>query len=203
MKEIELNNPYELPPGLPIPKEDGACDHLPGLEMPSIELPSTGNRDVDVAKASRAVFFFFPAAGRPGVPDPKGWNQIPGARGCTPQACGYRDFYSEFRKFGYEVFGVSAQRHEDLVEISQRNQLPYELLSDSDLRLAKALRLPLFRVESVTPLVPPICIKRLTLVVMSGRIERVFYPVFPPDRNANMVLEYLRTRKPARINNLQ
>jgi peroxiredoxin len=193
MKQLELNNPYELPAGLPVPVDDGGCNHLPGMKMPSIVLRSTKNRSVDVAEVSRgkAVFFFFPAAGRPGVPDPRGWNEIPGARGCTPQACGYRDLNEEFRKLGFQVFGVSAQRHEDLMEIGQRNRLPYELLSDSDLRLTRALRLPTFEVESVAPLVPPICIKRLSVVVRSGRIEKVFYPVFPPDKNAEEVIEWL------------
>ena len=196
MSELEFNSPYELPSGLPIPIDDGACEHLPGLDVPSVVLPSTGKRTVNTAEVSRgkAVFFFFPAAGRPGVPDPKGWNQIPGARGCTPQACGYRDLYHEFRKLGFQVFGVSAQRREDLVEIAQRNRLSYELLSDSELRLTKALHLPTFQVESTVPLVPPLCIKRLSLVVASGKVERVFYPVFPPDKNAEEVLRYLQSR---------
>jgi len=196
MSELEFNNPYELPPGLPIHIDVGACEHLPGVDVPSVVLPSTGKRTVNVAEVSRgkAVFFFFPAAGRPGVPDPKGWNQIPGARGCTPQACGYRDLYDEFRKLGFQVFGVSPQRREDLVEIAQRNRFSYELLSDSELRLANALHLPTFQVESNVPLVPSTCIRRLSLVAISGKVERVFYPVFPPDKNAEEVLRYLQGR---------
>ncbi len=196
----EIIDPYApLPAGLPVPVDDGACRHLVGMRLPAITLKSSNNNDVDfsqIAQRERAVFFFFPAAGRPGVPDPTGWNEIPGARGCTPQLCDYRDAITEFQKLGVKLFAVSSQRHEDLVEIAERNWLRYELLSDEELRLTKALRLPTFKVESPVGLVPSVCIKRLTLVVSKGRIEKVFYPVFPPNTNASEVLAYLKESGP-------
>ena len=191
----EHYNIYELPAGLPVPVDDGACAHLPGMEMPSVKLRSTTQKIVDVALVSKqkAVLFFFPAAGRPGVPAPAGWNDIPGARGCTPQICSFRDSTSGFRELGFRLFGISAQRPRDLTEIAQRNGIQYELLSDSELRLAKELRLPTFEIEPPAPLFPKKCIKRLTLVAESSRIRKVFYPVFPSDKNAGEVLSYLRS----------
>ena len=192
---LEFNDPYAPLPGeLPVPVDDGACRHLVGMRLPAITLQSSNNDAVDLSRVTlqkHTVLFFFPAAGRPGVPDPNGWNLIPGARGCTPQLCDYRDATTEFQKLGVEVFGISSQRREDLVEIAQRNRLRYELLSDEDLRLKKALHLPTFKVQSPVGLVPPVCIRRLSLVVSKGRIEKVFYPVFPPNKNASEVLAYL------------
>ncbi len=193
---LEFIDPYApLPAGLPVPVDDGACHHLVGMKLPAITLQSSSNSAVDLSRIAlreRVVFFFFPAAGRPGVPDPTGWNQIPGARGCTPQLCDYRDATTEFQKLGVKPFGVSSQRREDLVEIAQRNRLRYELLSDEELRLTKALRLPTFKVGFPVGLVPPVCVKRLTLVVSKGRIKKVFYPVFPPNTNASEILAYLK-----------
>ena len=192
---LEFVDPYgPIPSDLPVPVDDGACRHLPGLTVPSISLRSTDNGLVDLSVVSRrekAVVFFFPAAGRPGLPDPDGWSLIPGARGCTPQLCDYRESNTEFQKLETRVFGVSSQPLEDLVEIRERNKLPYELLSDEELRLARSIRLPTFHVEHPVGLVPPVCIKRLTLVLDSGKIEKVFYPVFPPDKNTSEVLTYL------------
>ncbi len=189
------HNIYELPAGLPVPVDDGACAHLAEMQMPSVKLRSTSGKTVDVALVSeqKSVFFFFPAAGRPGVPAPAGWNDIPGARGCTPQICTFRESTSEFRVLGFRLFGISAQNHEDLMEIAQRNKIQYELLSDSELRLADELHLPTFRIEPSAPLFPKTCIKRLTLVAESGMIRKVFYPVFPSDKNAGEVLSYLKT----------
>src|ERR671923_141050 len=193
---LEFNDPYApLPAGLPVPVDDGSCRHLVGMRLPAITLQSSNNNAVDlsqIAHGERAVLFFFPAAGRPGVPDPTGWNQIPGARGCTPQLCDYRDKTSEFQKIAVKVFGISSQRPEDLVEIAQRNRLRYELLSDEELQLTKALTLPTFKVQPPVGLVPPVCIRRLTLIVGKGRIQKVFYPVFPPDKNAREVLAYFK-----------
>lgn len=157
--------------------------------MPPVRLESTRGRKVDVAGASRrpTVFFFYPSA--TGKPDmPKEWDLIPGARGCTPQNCAYRDRYREFRGLGFEVYGVSAQGSDDQKEFADRMHIPYELLSDSDFELTEALRLPTFEFHGQR------YIKRLTLVIEDGRIQRVFYPVFPPDRNAEIVLEYLSGR---------
>ncbi len=188
VKEIPDTDPYVLREGLPVPVDDGACRHLPGIKVPSISLRSTSGRDVNVADASRGqvVFFFYPETGKPGTQIPKSWNDIPGARGCTPQSCAFRDHYREFKKLGFQVFGVSSQRIEEQKEFAKRNNLPYELLNDSDFRLTNELWLPTFKFESNT------FIKRLALVVRHGRIEKVFYPVFPPDKNAELVLEYLR-----------
>ena len=198
---LEFSDPYApLPAGLPVPVDDGACRHLVRMKVPAITLQSSNNNAVDlsqIALRDRTVLFFFPAAGGPGIPDPTGWSLIPGARGCTPQLCDYRDATSEFQKLGIRLFGVSSQRHKDQIEIAQRNRLRYELLSDEELRLAKALHLPTFKVESPVGLVPPVCIKRLSLVVSKGRIEKVFYPVFPPDKNASEILAYLRESRPA------
>ena len=197
---LEFNDPYApLPAGLPVPVDDGACRHLVGMRLPAISLRSSNNKAVDLSQVGlreRAVLFFFPAAGRPGLPDPTGWNLIPGARGCTPQLCDYRDATTEFQELPVKLFGISSQRHEDLVEIADRNRLQYELLSDEELRLTKALRLPTFKVESPVGLVPPTCIKRLTLVINKGRVEKVFYPVFPPNKNASEVLAYLKESGP-------
>ncbi len=180
---------FELPKELPIPVDDGACAHLQGMFMPDVNLQSTRGRQVNIGEVSsnKTVFFFYPMTGKPGVPLPKGWDLIPGARGCTPESCSYRDHYREFRDLGFEVFGISSQTTEDQKEFSQRSGITYEILSDSKLELARALRLPTFTVEEVErPL-----IRRLTLIAKERKIEKVFYPIFPPDKNADQVLEYL------------
>jgi len=188
MKGLLDTDPYALPKGLPVPVDDGACRHLLGMKMPALSLPSTGAHEVNLADPSRlkVVFFFYPETGKPGALIPKSWNEIPGARGCTPQSCAFRDHYREFKKIGFDVFGVSTQNPDEQMEFAKRNKLRYELLNDSDFKLTKELRLPTFEFES------KIFVKRLALVVEHGRIEKVFYPVFPPDKNAELVLEYLR-----------
>ena len=188
MKGLLDIDPHVLPRGLPVPVDDGACRHLPGMKMPSFSLRSTRARDVDLADVSRrkAVFFFYPETGKPGALIPEGWNEIPGARGCTPQSCAFRDHHRDFKKLGFEVFGVSTQNRDEQIAFAKRNKLPYELLNDSHFRLTKALRLPTFEFESKT------FVKRLALVAEGGRIEKVFYPIFPPDKNAELVLGYLR-----------
>ncbi len=149
---------------------------------------------MNLAEASGlpAVFFFYPETGRPGDLIPKGWNEIPGARGCTPQSCAFRDHYGEFKKLDFEVFGVSSQSIEQQLEFARRNNLPYELLNDSDFILTEALRLPTFEFQS------KLFIKRLALVATGGGIEKVFYPVFPPEKNAEIVLEYLQGKRESR-----
>ncbi len=143
---------------------------------------------MNVADVSRdpVVFFFYPETGRPGDPIPKDWDAIPGARGCTPQSCGFRDYYREFKELGWEVFGISSQSLKEQIEFANRNKLPYELLNDSAFTLTKALQLPMFEFQSKK------FITRLALVIKEGRIEKVFYPVFPPNKNAEIVLEHLR-----------
>jgi peroxiredoxin len=185
-------DPYVLPPGLPEPVDDGAADHLPGARLPSLSLPSTAGNEVDPAAAARGilVLYAYPRTARPGEALPPGWDDIPGARGCTPQSCAFRDHFSELAALGAKVLGLSAQPPEDQIEFAERVGLPYPLLSDPELRLAEALRLPTFEVEGMR------LYRRLTLIARQGRIEKAFYPVFPPDRNAADVLAWLSTSSP-------
>jgi len=176
-----------LPPDLPVPTDDGACAHLPGTRLPAVPLPATTGAPVDLAGwPGRVVLYVYPMTGRPGVPLPPGWDTIPGARGCTPEACAFRDHYAELQALGVEVFGLSTQPTPDQQEARERLSLPFHLLSDAELRFAHALRLPTFHVEGRTFL------KRLTLVVRDGWIEHVFYPVFPPDQHPGEVVRWLR-----------
>ena len=159
------------------------------MEMPPISLISTSGELVDlsaVSREGRTVFFFYPRSGRPDEPQIPGWDDIPGARGCTPQSCAFRDHFGDFDALGVRVFGVSAQDTDYQREFAERTHLPYPLLSDAGFALTDALRLPTFEAGGMR------LIKRLTLVVADGRIARVFYPVFPPDKNAEEVLAYLR-----------
>lgn len=182
-------NLLELPDDLPVPEDDGACDHLPGMALPSVPLLATDGRTIDLsALPGRTVVYAYPRTGRPNEPTPTGWDAIPGARGCTPQSCAFRDHYDELQELGADVFGFSTQDSENQQEAAERLHLPFPLLSDVDLRLAEALRLPTFAVDGMT------LTKRLTLIVRDGVIEHVFYPVFPPDRNAGDVVAWLRER---------
>ena len=182
-------DPYDLPAGLPIPEDDGAANHLPGLELPDVALESSQGR-VNLAELARErlVLYVYPRAGRPGRPMPPGWDDIPGARGCTPQSCGFRDHAAELAAFGARVAGLSAQSLGDQVEFVKRNRMPFPIVSDEGLELARALGLPTFEVEGST------LYKRLALVAEDGRIVKVFYPVFPPDRNAEEVLAWMSSR---------
>jgi peroxiredoxin len=180
------DNYYELPKNIPVPVDDGACDHLLDLLLPSVPLQSTAGRSVDLARLpGRTVVYCYPRTGTPGQELPKGWNEIPGARGCTPQSCAFRDHYPELQALGAQVFGLSAQDTNYQREVVDRLHLPFDLLSDAQLNFARALHLPTFEVESM------ILIKRLTLIIRDGRIEQVFYPVFPPDKNAGEVIDWL------------
>ncbi len=181
-----MTNLDRLPEDLPTPEDDGACDHLPQTQLPSVQLPSTGGDAVDLSQLSgRTVVYGYPMTGRPDMTLPDGWDEIPGARGCTPQSCSFRDHHEELRELGARVFGLSTQSTEYQREASERLHLPFELLSDGDLAFARALRLPTFEADGMT------LIKRLTLIVDDGRITKVFYPVFPPDRSAQEVVEWL------------
>jgi len=181
-----MDNIYQLPSDLPVPADDGACNHLVDLHIPSIQLSSTSGRQVDLGRLpGRTVVYCYPRTGRPDQELPKGWNAIPGARGCTPQSCAYRDYHQEFRALGVEVFGLSTQDTDYQKEAAHRLRLPFGLLSDSSLALVHALDLPTFEVEGMT------LVKRLTLVIYNGRITKVFYPVFPPDQNATEVIRWL------------
>ena len=173
---------YSLPPNLPVPQDDGAADHLTGLELPHLELESSQGV-VDVHDFD--VLYVYPRSGRPGVPLLPGWDETPGARGCTPQSCGFRDAYPEL---GVPVAGLSVQTLADQLEFAERNAMPFPVIADPDRRLGAALRLPTFEIAGLT------LYKRVTLVAERGRIEKVFYPVFPPDRNAADVLAWLKAR---------
>jgi len=188
-------NLHQLPPNLPAPADDGTCDHLPGSRVPSVRLVSTGGRVVDLAEVAErpAVFFFYPRTGEPGKAAGPEWDAIPGARGCTPQSCGFRDLNREFTRLGVAVFGVSTQDTGYQGEFVERNHVPFELLSDRDLLLTRALRLPTFEYP-VERGGPTTLIKRMAWYVERGRIEKIWYPVFPPDRNAETVLAWLRER---------
>lgn len=176
----------ELPENLPVPEDDGAANHLPGARLPSVPLASTAGYVVDLsALDGRTVVYCYPMTGRPGTAPPKGWDEIPGARGCTPQSCSFRDHHAELRDLGARVFGISTQDPAYQTEASERLRLPFELLSDEDLEFAAALALPSFEVEGM------ILLKRLTFVAKDGLIEKVFYPVFPPNKSAEEVIEWL------------
>jgi peroxiredoxin len=177
---------YSLPADLPVPADDGACDHLVGMAVPSIGLPSTSGELVNLARLSgRTVVYAYPRTGRPDQDPPSGWDTIPGARGCTPESCSFRDHHQELRSLGARVFGLSTQDTAYQQEAAARLHLPFDLLSDADLALTGTLRLPTFVVGAMTLL------KRLTLVINYGRIEHVWYPVFPPDTHAEVVVAWL------------
>jgi peroxiredoxin len=177
---------YELPRNLPVPVDDGACAHLEGMAAPTLELDSTmGPIDLASFAAERAVLYVYPRTGRPDRAVPKGWDAIPGARGCTPQSCGFRDHREELRGLGACVAGLSAQTLEEQIELSERLGLLHAVIADPELRLRGALGLPTFVFEGAT------LYKRVTLVFSAGRIAKVFYPVFPPDRNAEEVVAWL------------
>jgi len=182
-----------LPPNLPAPEDDGAAAHLVGTALPPLSLPATDGTRVRLADLDgRSVVYCYPMTGAPDNPPPDGWDLIPGARGCTPQSCSFRDHHAELRALGARVFGLSTQPTGYQQEAAQRLHLPFPLLSDSDLDFAGALALPTLVIESLPESVgPPTLLKRLTMVVGSGRIEHVFYPVFPPDRNAAEVIAWL------------
>jgi peroxiredoxin len=184
-----MRDPTELPDDLPVPEDDGAADHLRGVPVPPLGLPATDGTTVRLDELpGRSVVFAYPRTGRPGEQSPGGdaaWNAIPGARGCTPEACSFRDELGRFSELGVRVFGLSTQDTDYQREAVDRLGLPYPLLSDEDLQLTRALDLPTLEVEGLT------LVRRLTLIVVEGRIEDLVYPVFPPDRGAELALERL------------
>ena len=181
------SNFSELPKDLPVPLDDGAAGHLNGMRIAHIALPSTDGSTVELAALTgRFVIYIYPMTGRPGVPLPDGWDAIPGARGCTPQSCSFRDHYKELNALDTGVFGLSAQDTEYQREARDRLHLPFQLLSDSSLQIKSVMRLPTFFVQGLE------LYKRLTLIIEAGKIEKVFYPVFPPDKNAEEVLAWLK-----------
>lgn len=185
----EPRNLLHLPDDLPVPVDDGAGDHLPGMRLPGLALPATDGSAVDLSTLrGRSVVCVYPRTGRPDQPLPTGWDAIPGARGCTPQSCAYRDLAAELAALGARVLGLSTQETAYQREAAERLQLPFPLLSDKSLAFAAALALPTFEVDDMT------LIRRLTLVANDGVIETVFYPVFPPDADAANVAAWLLAR---------
>jgi peroxiredoxin len=175
---------------IPAPTDDGAARHLTGMRIPSVSLLATDGTTVDLsALTGLVVVYAYPRTGRPGVENPEGWDLIPGARGCTPQSCAFRDHFDELKSLGVDhLFGLSTQESAYQAEAARRLHLPFPILSDGQFALTSAMRLPTFETSGLTLL------KRLTLVINGGLIERVFYPVFPPDQNAGEVMTWLAAR---------
>jgi peroxiredoxin len=183
------HDPNILPSDIPAPQDDGRARHLTGVKLPDVALPATGGGMVNLSKLpGRTVVYIYPRTGVPGVDPPPGWNQIPGARGCTPQSCGFRDHFAELKALGVaNVFGLSTQTTAYQQEAANRLHLPFQVLSDADLDFASSLHLPLFMTSGMTLLA------RMALVIEDGKIVKVFYPVFPPDKNAAEVIAWLRS----------
>jgi len=181
------HDPTVLPAGIPVPQDDGAARHLQGLALPSLSLAATDGSRVDLSKlAGRTVVYVYPRTGVPGQPLPEGWDAIPGARGCTPQSCSFRDHFAELKRLGVaHLYGLSTQDTGYQREAVERLKLPFAILSDAGLALTRAIDLPTFAVAGMTLL------KRMALVVDDGVIGKVFYPVFPPDKSAAEVIAWL------------
>jgi peroxiredoxin len=185
------HDPNVLPADLPVPQDDGAARHLAGQKLPALTLAATDGSRVDLAKlAGRTVVYIYPRTGVPGRAMPEGWDAIPGARGCTPQSCSFRDHFAELKGLGVaHLYGLSTQDSEYQREAAARLKLPFPILSDKDFALTRALNLPTFEVAGMTLL------KRMALVIDNGVITKVFYPVFPPDKNAAEVIAWLQASK--------
>jgi len=175
---------------IPIPVDDGAAKHLPGQKLPNLNLATTDGNFINLsALKGCTVIYIYPRTARPDMPSLEGWDMIPGAKGCTPQSCSFRDHFNELCELNVDhLFGLSTQDSKYQTEAVERLHLPFPLLSDEQFTFAKALNLPMFEASSVTLL------KRLTMVIQDGMIEHVFYPVFPPDQNAKDVIKWLRSR---------
>ena len=185
------HDPTFLPPDIPVPQDDGGARHLPGMKLPDLALPATSGGAVNLARlAGRTVLYLYPRTGVPGVDLPPGWNDIPGARGCTPQSCGFRDRFAELKGLGVShLFGLSTQDTDYQREAAERLHLPFAILSDAGLAFTRAMKLPTFIVAGMTLL------KRMALVVDEGIVGKAFYPVFPPDQNAAEVVAWLREHR--------
>jgi peroxiredoxin len=185
------HNPNVLPSDIPVPRDDGGARHLTGLELPSVALAATDGSRVDLSKlAGRVVVYVYPRTGVPGQAPPEGWDAIPGARGCTPQSCSFRDHFAELKRLGVaHLYGLSTQDTAYQREAVERLHLPFAVLSDERLELARAIKLPTFTAAGMTLL------KRMALVIDDGVVSKVFYPVFPPDKNAEEVIAWLQASR--------
>ena len=186
-----LHDPNVLPADLPAPQDDGAARHLVGMKLPDIALAATDGSSVNLSRLTgRTVVYIYPRTGRPGQATPTGWDGIPGARGCTPQSCGFRDHFAELKQLGVgALYGLSTQDTTYQREAVERLHLPFAILSDADLKLTRALDLPTFAVDGMT------LIRRMAWVIDDGVIRHVFYPVFPPDRNAEEVVSWIQSSR--------
>ncbi len=185
------HDPQFLPADIPAPQDDGAARHLAGMKLPDIALPATSGAPVNLSKLrGRTVVYIYPRTGVPGVDAPPGWDDIPGARGCTPQSCGFRDHFGELKRLGVaQLYGLSTQGTAYQQEAAARLHLPFAILSDEKLALSKAINLPTFTTSGMTLL------KRMALVIDDGVIAKAFYPVFPPDKNAEEVIAWLHAER--------
>ena len=183
-----MHNPLVLPAGIPAPQDDGGARHLTGMKLPDIALPATSGAPVNLSKLKgRTVVYVYPRTGVPGIDAPPGWDDIPGARGCTPQSCSFRDHHAELKALGVaQLYGLSTQDTAYQKEAATRLHLPFAILSDEKLVLTKAMKLPTFTTSGMTLL------KRMAWIIDDGMITKVFYPVFPPDKNAAEVIAWLR-----------
>ena len=186
-----MQNTYEeLPSNLPVPIDDGACDHLVGMQFPDRILKSTSGENVNLSRIEgRVVIYCYPMTGKPGVPLPESWDEIPGARGCTPQSCSFRDYHAELSELGAEVYGMSTQTYEYQQEMAERLHLPFQVISDSNLEFCRAMKIPTFNVDGNT------LMKRVTMISYNGSIEAVHYPVFPSDSDPKWVIQYLESKR--------
>jgi peroxiredoxin len=187
------HNPLVLPENLPAPQDDGATLHLTGARLPDLALAATDSTAVNLSRLKgRTIVYVYPRTGRPGQALPTGWDAIPGARGCTPQSCGFRDHFADLKRLGVNaLFGLSTQDRAYQREAVERLHLPFAILSDAELKLTRALKLPTFSVDGMTLL------KRMAWVIDDGAIAHVFYPVFPPDKSAETVLAWLESSQEA------
>jgi peroxiredoxin len=185
-----LHDPNVLPDDLPVPQDDGAARHLAGFRLPDIALAATDGAEVNLSKLKgRTIVYVYPRTGRPGQALPTGWDAIPGARGCTPQSCGFRDHFAELKQLMVAaLYGLSTQDTAYQREVAERLHLPFAILSDADLKLTRAMRLPTFTVDGMT------LIRRMVWVIDDGVVSHVFYPVFPPDRSAGEVIAWLKQK---------
>jgi|SRR5579885_3204102 peroxiredoxin len=182
------HDPTYLPPDIPVPQDDGGARHLTGMKVADLALPATSGPAVNLSRLrGRTVVYVYPRTGVPGVDPPEGWDMIPGARGCTPQSCGFRDHFAELKALGVaQLYGLSTQDTGYQREAAERLRLPFAILSDAHLELGRAMNLPTFATSGMT------LFKRMALVIDDGTITKVFYPVFPPDKNAAEVIAWLR-----------